>query len=169
MENLTIRRINKNDYIEVSALLQKTWQEAYKHIFPTDKLMQLPEDYWVDRLSKKDRHNLVAIIDKQIIGTVSWGPNRQNYFQRQIGELMSIYVLPKYQKIGVGRKLLFEAEKELKKNWSEAILWVLKDNKTAIKFYEQYGWKITNNSFKVKILGKEVTLIQMNKLYNEEN
>jgi ribosomal protein S18 acetylase RimI-like enzyme len=57
------------------------------------------------------------------------------------------------------------AENELKKKWSEAILWVLKDNKAAVRFYEQCGWKMTDNSLNVEILGKEVVLIQMSKSY----
>ena len=66
MEDLTIRRTNKvEDYIEASALLQKTWQNAYKNILPTDRLMQLPADYWENRLQRKNRHNLVAIKDKK--------------------------------------------------------------------------------------------------------
>ena len=52
---------------------------------------------------------------------------------------MSIYVLPEYQGKGIGKKLLLRAEDELKKKWSEAILWVLKDNKAAARFYEQCG------------------------------
>ena len=166
MEDLTIRRTNKvEDYIEASALLQKTWQNAYKNILPTDRLMQLPADYWENRLQRKNRHNLVAIKDEKIIGIVSWGPNRQANSQMQNGELMSIYVLPEYQGKGIGKKLLLRAEDELKKKWSEATLWVLKDNKAAVRFYEQCGWKMTDNSFNAEILGKEVALIQMSKSY----
>lgn len=166
METLIIRKINKaEDYTKASALLQKTWQNAYKNIFPADRLMQLPVDYWKDRLRRKNRHNLVSIEDKKIIGIVSWGPNRQADSQTQNGELMSIYVLPEYQGKGIGKKLLLRAEDELKKKWSEAILWVLKDNKAAVRFYEQCGWKMTDNSLNAEILGKEVVLIQMSKSY----
>lgn len=52
---------------------------------------------------------------------------------------MSIYVLPECQGKGIGKKLLLRAEDELKKKWSEAILWVLNDNNAAVRFYEQCG------------------------------
>lgn len=104
MATLIIRKINNaEEYIEASALLQKTWQNAYKNILPTDRLMQLPADYWENRLQRKNRHNLVAIKDKKIIGIVSWGPNRQADSQTQNGELMSIYVLPECQGKGIGK------------------------------------------------------------------
>ena len=113
MATLIIRKINNaEEYIEASALLQKTWQNAYKNILPTDRLMQLPADYWENRIQRKNRHNLVAIKDKKIIGIVSWGPNRQANSQTQNGELMS---LPEYQGKGIGKKLLLRAEDELKK------------------------------------------------------
>lgn len=54
MATLIIRKINNaEEYIEASALLQKTWQNAYKNILPTDRLMQLPADYWENRLQRK--------------------------------------------------------------------------------------------------------------------
>jgi L-amino acid N-acyltransferase YncA len=95
----------------MATLIIRKINNAEEYIVPTDRLMQLPADYWENRLQRKNRHNLVAIKDKKIIGIVSWGPNRQADSQTQNGELMSIYVLPECQGKGLEKKLLFKGRK----------------------------------------------------------
>ena len=114
---------------------------------------------WVNRLARNDRYNLIAVnTNNQVLGVVSYGNLRKNgQIVSDCGELMAIYVLPNFQGYGIGSELLKNAENDLvKMDFTQAALWVLKDNKVARKFYEQHGWKITDLTQIAEIIGKKV-------------
>lgn len=56
--------------------------------------------------------------------------------------ILSIAVAPQFQKLGIGRRLMLDAEEEAKKYGSgEICLTVHPDNKKAVRFYERQNWK----------------------------
>ena len=78
-----------------------------------------------NRLSRNDRYNLIAInTDNRVLGVVSYGNLRKNgQIVSDCGELMAIYVLPRFQGCGIGSKLLKNAENDLvKMNFKRAAL-----------------------------------------------
>ena len=74
-----------------------------------------------------------------MVGFVSAGPEREgdpNY----LGELYAIYLLQHAKRKGLGRKLVDIVMRELcERGFSSMLLWVLKDNLPACKFYEEVG------------------------------
>ncbi|MCD7120053.1 GNAT family N-acetyltransferase [Limosilactobacillus agrestis] len=79
----------------------------------------------------------------KILGVVSYGKTRS--IEDGTGELMAIYVLSNQAGKGIGTLLLKNAEKGLKSlEYSHFVLWVLVQNKPAIKFYEVHGWQYSN-------------------------
>ncbi|QJD73154.1 GNAT family N-acetyltransferase [Lactobacillus acetotolerans] len=116
--NFKIKRITSETELNgTSKVFQKTWQNAYKNMLPANELAKIKPDMWVNRLSRNDRYNLIAInTDNRVLGVVSYGNLRKNgQIVSDCGELMAIYVLPRFQGCGIGSKLLKNAENDLVK------------------------------------------------------
>ena len=74
-------------------------------------------------------------------------------------------ILPKYQKQGIGGKLLDKALEELGKNYSEIYLKVIEQNVNARSFYAYKGFKNSEIVVKNKIVNFEISeLIYKKKL-----
>ncbi|WP_090799427.1 GNAT family N-acetyltransferase [Paenibacillus sp. GP183] len=57
------------------------------------------------------------------------------------GEISAIYLVQNFRAIGLGKQLLNWCLEKLKDlGYTTAILWVLKENKNAISFYEKQGF-----------------------------
>ena len=62
---------------------------------------------------------------------------------RGLGHIITIDVLPRARRSGVGSRLLKTAESRLKENGSEAVLLeTAVDNEAAIRFYKRHGYGI---------------------------
>ncbi len=115
----------------------KSWHEAYPGLVSDDYLDKLTLEKcekiaysWPDNI-------IVAKEDNRVIGFVGFG-NRGNEAP-DTGEIFALYVLPEYYGKGVGRKLM-EAGLEQLKDYPQVCLWVLRENKRAIRFYRKLGF-----------------------------
>ena len=60
-----------------------------------------------------------------------------------VGAIDDVYVLPEFRGKGIGKRLVVESLKKMKGKDMDAVrLTVLTENKTAIKLYEQLGFRI---------------------------
>jgi GNAT superfamily N-acetyltransferase len=126
----------------------RTWQVAYAHVFPSDRLAGLEsvrgrrERFWRDAIEHPAprRHILVAEQGDGVVGFASLGGA---FDDETLGELYAIYVLPEAWGGGAGPALMVEALDRLRgSGFREAILWVLDDNPRARAFYERFGWTL---------------------------
>lgn len=61
----------------------------------------------------------------------------------RVGELLNIYVSPRFMKRGAGTALLKKGLELLKeRNFEKATLWVLSSNEATRKWYARRGWKV---------------------------
>jgi RimJ/RimL family protein N-acetyltransferase len=116
---------------------------------------------WRERLSEPmvGKKIFVAIDARSdLVGFAGVGPARDEPHDR--GELYMINVAPAAWGTGVGTALLVEAMHALSVlGHREAILWVLRQNARARRFYEREGWAqegerrdtITENDFNVTV------------------
>ena len=58
-------------------------------------------------------------------------------------EITTLYILPQYQGLGLGSKLMYAAIDDISQydRCSALSLWVLENNLPAISFYENFGFK----------------------------
>lgn len=64
-----------------SRVIRRCWQETYRGILPEKQLRQLDERLWQRSLTRPGRANLIALVDGQLVGLVSYGAPRQvEYF-----------------------------------------------------------------------------------------
>jgi len=82
---------------------------------------------------KNDVYLCVAKNKDKIIGFCQVSKGKKH------NELKTIYILPEYQKMGVGKKLIEKGLEWLGKN-KDIIVEVVEYNEKAIKFYEKYSF-----------------------------
>lgn len=158
---MEIRHLNQNDSkVEISNVYEESWKYAYKGIIPQCFLDSIPRGKWAASLEEKGRNTLVMFDNKRIVGTSSYGGSRFEDF-KNMGEIISIYLLPQY--IGKGNgKLLLDAvlENLVTLEYHEVFLWVLEENYSARKFYEKNGFVKTDKFLDDNIGGKPLREIQ---------
>jgi RimJ/RimL family protein N-acetyltransferase len=136
-----IRRAVVADAPAIAELHVRTWQSAYRHVFPAGPLDAMAAD---DARVEGWRQNVVDpdvpvfVVDEDgIVGFVAVGPSRDEDCD---GELWGIYVVPEAWGTGAGAELMRAGLDYLGARFGEAILWVLDDNPRARRFYEKHGW-----------------------------
>lgn len=139
---MQIRRATSNDAAAIARVQERSWQAAYRHVFPVEELDRggfVSTGRWRDRLARPPEGwtTLVAEAGGAVIGFAALGPSRD---ENGTGELYAIYVDPAHWSTGAGSALIERSESELSGEYVEATLWVLDDNPRARLFYERAGW-----------------------------
>lgn len=154
---MKIREANINDALNVSKCIYKVWKVTYKDIIEVEELNTLKENSWEESNKKiviSDIVNCyVAEYNSEIVGVVVFGENRM---LKNIGEIYALYVLPKFQKQHLGKKLLNIAVSELRTKYSKIQLKVMIKNTNARKFYENNNFVNTYEQTEDTIQGIKV-------------
>lgn len=120
-----------------------TWRTAYRGLLPDGFLDSLTEAQYTERwrrgIGASAGHVFVAEDETGVVGFASGGRERagENGYS---GELYAIYVLDSAQRKGYGRMLVravVDVLREMK--LADMIVWVLRDNSSARRFYERLG------------------------------
>jgi len=154
-----IRQATPDDAEAVAEVQVRSWQAAYDHVLPRDRLVSL--SVVAGSLTKKNSPPLVAQVDEEIVGFVAVGSSRDAGGD---GELYAIYVRPERWGTGVGRALIEAGEARLRQlGHGHASLWVLEDNPRARGFYEAAGWSTDGTTRPIEIFGILVPEIRYEK------
>ncbi|MFF7684534.1 GNAT family N-acetyltransferase [Streptomyces syringium] len=142
-----VREMAETDIEAVSGLRVTGWQTAYAGVVPQPYLdaMTVEDDArqrrtWFTR-SRGQVLDLVAVDEgANPVGWASLGRYRGEG-ERRPGELYALYVRPDVIGTGVGRRLLQEAHRHaVARRFDNMLLWVLRDNPRARRFYETAGY-----------------------------
>lgn len=148
-----IARATVNDAAEIARVYVDTWRSAYAGILADKMLLSMSADRqaaewaWMIRNRGDSQPVLVASEAKHgAVGFISVGASRAGarplggpFASTQLGEVYTLYVLPAFQELGIGRQLLAAGFAALaEKGRSGALVWVLRDN-PACFFYERMG------------------------------
>jgi ribosomal protein S18 acetylase RimI-like enzyme len=137
---MTVRQAQPQDAAEVAGVHVRSWQAAYRGLFPDDYLDRLrAEDRMAHYTFGDDRPGgpttLVTVRDATICGFVTTGPARDEDAV-EAGEVYAIYVDPQAWGRGIGRSLIAETRTRLsRQGFAEAVLWVHPSNERAQRFY----------------------------------
>lgn len=158
---MQIRPINQeDDKFAISHVYEASWKYAYKDIIPESYLESIPPGKWISSLDAKDRNTLVLIENNQIIGTSSYGASRFEDF-KDMGEIISIYLLPQHMGKGYGKMLLNAVIENLAAlHYQKAFLWILEENHHARRFYERLGFIKSDRFINDTIGGKNLKEVQ---------
>jgi GNAT superfamily N-acetyltransferase len=143
VEPTLVRRAEPADARRVAEVHTRTWQTAYRHVFPPEVLDSLDVEErvrgWLERI-EADMAVWVAETGDGIAGFLAAGPSRT---EDGLGELYAIYVLPEAWGSGAGAALMSAFKDWLAdEGYTTAMLWVLADNPRARRFYEREGWRV---------------------------
>ena len=148
-----IKSMETPEEIEDKSLVHwQTWREAYDDLLPAEfqETMTLERCRFFSQ--KYPENTLIAIGGLKVIGFISYGNFRDETIQA--GEIIALYVLKDYYGKGIAQKLVKAALTDLD-HFSEIFLWVLKDNKRAIAFYQKMGFTFDGQE-KTLELGKPI-------------
>lgn len=155
---IIIKTMETPEEIEGKSLVHwQTWREAYDDLLPEEfqETMTLEKCRFLSQ--KYPENTLIAMDGKKVVGFISYG----NFCDEviQAGEIIALYVLKDYYGKGVSEQLMHAAFVALD-HVSEIYLWVLKDNKRAIAFYQKMGFTFDGQE-KTLELGKPVKELRM--------
>ncbi|MET7378657.1 GNAT family N-acetyltransferase [Streptomyces sp. NPDC005526] len=132
----------------VAEIRVRGWQTAYRGLVPQSHLdaLSVERDAEVRRtlLTRGAGRavNLVAEQHGEIVGWACHGPYRGGEVHTEDAELYAVYVAPDHWSAGVGRALLRESARRCAAaGHPRMLLWVLKDNARARRFYERAGFR----------------------------
>lgn len=148
-ELVVIREAASADAAGIARVHINSWQSTYRGIVPEAYLGSL--DYsertvrWKSLLSEPGSANAIYVAEAQqegVVGFASGGPERSGDPIYR-GELYAIYVLPEYQRIGLGIRLAEAIVDPLVRAGLDSMMvWVLADNQPARRFYQRLGGKL---------------------------
>ncbi len=136
---ITIKKMETDDEIRGKAYVHwQAWHEAYPGMVSQDYL----DRFTLEKAEKmafgwRD-HLIVAKAEDRVIGFVGYGDRGEE--APGAGEIFALYILSEYYGTGVGKQLM-DAGLEQLKAYPQICLWVLKENKRAIRFYEKCGFR----------------------------
>jgi len=97
-------------------------------------------------------HHLGYYLNKQIIGVISLFEIDNNHFLAQKSiQIRGMAVLPSFQKQGIGKVLVSEAEK-FSVIQKVDLIW-FNARTTAVGFYKKMGYEIVGTEFEIKEVG----------------
>ena len=155
---IIIKTMETPEEIEGKSLVHwQTWREAYDDLLPAEFQDTMTLDRCRFFSQKYPENTLIAMDGKKVVGFISYGNFRDEAIQA--GEIIALYVLKDYYGKGVSKQLMHAAFVALDQ-FSEIYLWVLKDNKRAIAFYQKMGFTFDGQE-KILKLGKPVKELRM--------
>ncbi len=165
----TIRTIKTEDAQAICKIQQETWIATYQSIEEFISKTDLEEytSNWTTPdnikllktwIKKPNQKWLVAELDGRVVGHIRF------LIKNNHGEIDMFYILPSYQGLGIGKKLL---ESVTKKHRSDIIVDVVDFNQNAICFYLKNNFTFVGkeeNNARPLPSGKKMGLIRMKKL-----
>lgn len=127
----------------------KSWQDTYQGLVDQNYLDNLTLDKCVEMARLWPNNILVAKEEDKVIGFTAYGKYRDGDLA-DCGEIMAIYVLKEYHNQKIGYALMNAAFEKLKEH-PQVVVWVLRGNDPAIKFYERYGFQFDGVSKEIMV------------------
>lgn len=148
MTVIRVRDMTLPDCARVAEIRVGGWRSAYRGLMPQSHLDGLDVSADAElhraRFTQADSSvvNLVAERAGELVGWACHGPYRDGEVRTRDAELYAIYVDPEQYGGGVGHALLQESLRRcLAAGHDRVLLWVLKENARARRFYERAGFQ----------------------------
>ena len=138
---VSLRRFRSGDEFAVSEVIRTTLTVSNSRDYSPEVIKYNIESHSPEVMAKRaaESHFYVAVDGKKIIGcggiTGYWGSTTESY-------LISVFILPEYQKRGIGRKIIeaLEADEYFLRAWRTEV----GSSLTAVNFYRKMGYEYKN-------------------------
>ncbi|GAB3064046.1 GNAT family N-acetyltransferase [Virgibacillus ainsalahensis] len=142
---MEIREASKEDIKSIARVYVDSWKNTYHGLVPNEYLDTLSyeeaEKKWIDFLKNENEPFIYISINDagEVIGFASGKSIDEENFD---GELYSLYLSEESRGLGIGRQLISAIAKHFKeKGIYSLMVWVMKQNKSGLGFYERMGGK----------------------------
>ena len=142
-----LRRATAADARAMAQVHVQSWQSTYAGLIPDYVLeaidVDVRERFWQRALERPPEiPPLLAVVAERVVGFASVGRCEDPDAAPTTGQIYAIYLVAGCWDRGLGRKLMHEAESDLRSaGYIDGSLWVLKTNERARLFYEAAGWR----------------------------
>ncbi|MFG1671183.1 GNAT family N-acetyltransferase [Streptomyces sp. Y7] len=162
-DGIRIRPMAPADCDRVAEIRVGGWRSAYRGLMTQSRLDAL--DVAADAARRREYFSqgdgsvvdLVAEQGGEIVGWACHGPYRDGEGRTRDAELYAIYVDPGRYGAGIGRALLQESVRRCTAaGHTRMLLWVLKGNARARRFYERAGFGADGAEEPFEVEGVEV-------------
>lgn len=141
----TIRKASPGDAAVIARIYTETWRDTYAGMIPDRILLGMSDQrhaaLWARNLRNNRRREAAIVAEDDgpgIIGFGSCGPVKEQKLGAA-GEIYTLYVLPDFQGLGIGKRLLAALFKTLvDRGQDSALIWVLSQNPARF-FYQAMG------------------------------
>ena len=142
----TIRKAREEDAVGIGKVHYNGWIDTYSDLLPPEMMASLSEERSIRIFQREGCKNMyVATVNGDVVAFCGYGMWRDAKAEEppaREGEIVGIYVLTPFQRNGLGKALLEQAERELKQQgFSTVSLWVLEGNTKAQAFYKAMGFQ----------------------------
>ena len=167
--NCNIRAASQADITAIAHVARETWPATYAHSVAAHNQRQVLErSYGIESLAAaiaaKPAWFYVAEADAQVVAFAQFMSRPDGYV-----ELARIYVLPDYQRIGIGRALLAAGAADIEDAGAPlCFVSVEVDNSDALAFYRRFGFR--RNRAHASFLGDQIVrLIELKAFVHDIN
>lgn len=142
---LKIKKATEFDIKAIANVYVNGWRTTYQGLVPEDYLDGLSyedaEQKWLHFLDNDDEPFIYIVMNDKgtVIGFAAGKSIDDKNFE---GELYALYLLNECRGLGLGTQLVSAIAKHFKEEGITSMLvWVMKQNKSAVGFYERMGGK----------------------------
>ena len=174
---MAVRAATPNDITAIARVQVASWHGVYRGLIPDEVIDRITVErrivQWTAFFQRADHDEalIVADHDGSVVGMASLGVSRDGDFDgTRVGEVRAIYVAPDHWGHGHGRELMVGAEDWLRRrDFAEAMLWVLEGNRRARRFYDTAGWAVDGASKIEDIFGAAIPEVRYRVHLNIDN
>ncbi len=150
---MRIREAELRDAAAMARVMVDSYRAAHRDQIPEESLMKLTyeesERNWARAIREfsesAERQEYIYVAENDeglLVGVAMGGPERSNH-PLYTGEIYVLYLLPAYQRQGIGRQLTISVVGRLVEQEMDSLLIrVLKANAPARRFYEALGGQL---------------------------
>ncbi len=155
-----IRKCTADDADGRGTVHFQSWKETYSGLMPAEYLNELRLDTLIKRAREHIDNTFVAVSRNKVVGFSCYLQNSREFVSvKPSSEIVALYVLKEYQNCGIGKALLNAVKNELTEK--TILLFVLKGNEQAIKFYKHIGFSFTGKSILQEVSGGRIEELEM--------
>ena len=154
---MNIRSARDADRQAIAALQARSWQDAYSDVLPAEYLVhQIADDLERHWRELKIHPNDVVLVaeEKRLVGFIAVWCRPEPFFD-------NLHVRPSLRSRGIGSALMKTAAQQLvRQGHRTGYLWVVENNRRAIRFYERLGGVCTDTAEK-DLFGHKVRTVMI--------
>jgi len=162
-ETSMIRSAEISELTKLAEIYWAAWLVAFSKHFPPENLTLVAvndfEDRWRGFFAERRVHSFVYERAGIPIGFITYRVNDECP-----AEILAVFVSPTSMRLGIGSELIEKALSSLIEcKCSRAMLWVVKENANAKRFYECFGFSPTDDKRLIQRYGVELCQLRYEK------